>query len=370
MKVSIVTDTFDYGGGLEHILQIVKGLPSLGFQIHAHPGNSLDRFSGLTNTEVFTHGYRPALIRKQKPDLIHIHHLRPLLAFFGTPWRRSETPVIYTAHGLHLHKYEFSRQNLDRVKFILRLALEKRLFARADKIIAVSRDDQQFIQTRYGHQHVIHIPNGIDPIGLAGGAPEPGEIDRQLGLPANRFLFVTAARFDFQKGYDVLMRAIAHIKDFLQTNRVRFLLVGDGPVLPEIEHLAARLAITELVVFMGRSRDAYRLIKSADILLHPSRWEGLPIVLLEAGLLKTPVLASTACGNRELLEENHGLLFENGNEIDLADKICAVVRNRYPLGQYAENLFRKVTSKYNVKGMLAGLMDVYQSTLAENRDNP
>jgi len=369
MLVHIVTDNFDTGGGIEHIFQIVQGLPQLDFRIFAEAGDAIDKFFGLRNVETCPQGYSPSLVLKPKPDLIHIHQLRPLLAFFLNPLAKYEVPVIYTAHGLHLHKYEFPLNVLNRLKYKLRFALEKYLFARADQIIAVSKEDQNFIKTRYKSNHVSYIPNGIDHSRLDAARPQKMEIENEFRLPAKRTLFITVARFNFQKGYDVLIRAIALIKDFLTERNARFLLVGDGDTLPEIKKMSEQLKITHLVRFLGTRTDAYILMKSADVLLLPSRWEGLPIVLLEAGLLKIPVIASATYGNRELLGQDRGVMFENENASDLAEKIKGTLCGEYKLSHLADNFFKEIKMNYSVAQMLAGLQGTYLSTVSGKSGN-
>jgi glycosyltransferase involved in cell wall biosynthesis len=369
MLVHIVTDNFNTGGGIEHIFQIVKGLPQLDFRIFAAPGDAITKFSGLRNVKTCPQGYSPALVLKAKPDVIHIHHLRPLLAFFLNPLARVEVPVIYTAHGLHIHKYEFPLGGLNSLKYKMRFALEKYLFARADHIIAVSKADQNFIKNRYKPNHVSHIPNGIDHSLLEPVRPQKMEIENEFRLPDKRTLFITVARFNFQKGYDVLMRAIALIKDFLTEQNARFLLVGDGATLPEIKKMSQQLKITHLVRFLGTRIDAAILMKSADVLILPSRWEGLPIVLLEAGLLKLPVIASATYGNHELLGEGRGIVFKNEDAEDLAEKIKGTLCGEYKLGRHADNLFNEIKQNYGVGKMLAGLKDTYLSAISGKSGN-
>ncbi|MCJ7524441.1 MAG: glycosyltransferase [Candidatus Aminicenantes bacterium] len=369
MLIHIVTDNFSTGGGIEHIFQIVKGMPALNFRIFADAGDALAKFSGLGNVETCPHGYSPALVLKTKPDLIHIHQLRPLLAFYRNPLARYEIPVIYTAHGLHIHKYEFLPGVLSNLKYKLRFALEKYLFARVEQIITVSQADQYFIRTKYKLNHVRYIANGIDPSRLE-EVQSQREIGDEFQLPAKRILFITVARFNFQKGYDVLIRAIALIRDFLKEKNAFFLLVGDGETLPEMKKMSERLQVTDLVRFSGTRKDVYSLMKSADLLILTSRWEGLPIVLLEAGLLKLPVIASDTFGNNELLGEDRGVMFKNENILDLAEKIQRILNGEYKLATQAENLYHFVNSNFSVARMLAGLQDTYAATIGGKGGNP
>lgn len=361
MRICMVTNDFNCGGGIEHIFQVVKGLPSFEFHIYGRSGDSMEKFAALPNAVLFPHGFRPAKVIESQPDLIHVHHLRSLFSFFLNPFARYRVPLVYTAHGVHVHGYEFSRGPAAALKSKMRSGLETYLLRRCERVIAVSDDDLQFMKSRYGLNHTVHIPNGIDPAPIDSVAPEREKVGQEFGFPAGCFLFVTIARFHFQKGYDVLIRAVAHESGFFRSRNVRFLLVGDGATLPECRRLAGELRVEDLVCFAGRRADAYRLLKSADALVLPSRWEGLPLVLLEAGLAKVPVVATKACGNRELLEGDRGLLAENENSGDLAEKLRAALEGRHPLDRYAENLYRTIRSEYSLERMLALLEETYIS---------
>ncbi|MCB0294672.1 MAG: glycosyltransferase, partial [Calditrichaeota bacterium] len=68
-----------------------------------------------------------------------------------------------------------------------------------------------------------------------------------------------------------------------------------------IQALAEALGVSDLVRFTGSRDDVYRFMKACDLLLLPSRWEGLPITLLEAAVCRLPMLVSDTYGNREIV---------------------------------------------------------------------
>ena len=138
MYIHLVTDRFHLGGGLEHIYQVVKGFPDIQFRVFANGGDreAIDKFQSLDNVEINDRGYEPSLVLAQKPDLVHIHHLKPLFSFFKNPFRSYAVPVIYTAHGLHIHKFEFYHSFNSKLKYFLRFHLEKYLLPRARTVIA------------------------------------------------------------------------------------------------------------------------------------------------------------------------------------------------------------------------------------------
>jgi glycosyltransferase involved in cell wall biosynthesis len=244
---------------------------------------------------------------------------------------------------------------------LLRFNLEKKIFKRADKVIAVSREDKGFMEDRYGLDNVIYLTNGIESPSAAILNQSREELRKELNLPGDWFLFVTVARFNFQKGYDILLRSLALLKDFLNGKKIKFVLIGKGPEFGYIKNLAERLSVSAYISFLGERHDSHKLIKAGNVFLLPSRWEGLPLVLLECGFLKVPVIASDTYGNREVLGSENGLMFPNLDVEGLADTIKQVFLGEYNLVKLADNLNQEVYKNYNIEKMITGLRQIYRS---------
>jgi len=371
MIIHLVTDKFHTGGGLEHIYQVARGLGDIRFRIFARPWEreAVEKFKELENVTIRDGGYDPAYVLAEGPDLVHIHHLKPFFSFFNRPFRRYPVPVIYTAHGLHIHKFEFFGSIGGWVRYFLRFNLEKRLLPKASRIVAVSREDRVFLEERYGLGNVTYLTNGIDFSVVTAGAERVAsktreELREALGLPPDAFLFVTVARFNFQKGYDILLRAISRVKDLLRGRTCCFVFVGDGEEFEEMKGLARELSVSEFVLFFGMRTDVYDILRVGDVFLLPSRWEGLPIVLLEAGLLGVPVIASDTYGNREIIGERNGILFRNLDVEALSGVIMDVLDGRYDLSACSRNLYNEVQSNYSLDKMISGLRNLYRSVSA------
>ena len=313
MQVALVTETFQTGGGLEQLFQTVKALRRVRFSVSANGGDPR-RLLGLDNTTVYSDGFGRAHLMGLKPDLIHFHHLRPLVHFCSLPLPAGGLPLLFTAHGLHVRKYDHLRGVRGRAGKHLRGWMERRFFRRVDRVIAVSREDESYLRSRYGLENVIRIPNGVDIRSLEEACGSREALRRELHLPRDAVVFLTVARFDFQKGYDLLLEAIRLGRDRFRKARVVFVLVGDGEERPLIRRRAEEAMLTDMIRFPGERIDACRIMKSSDLFVLPSRWEGLPVCLLEAAFSNLPIVASNACGNREIVTDGkNGLLFENGN---------------------------------------------------------
>lgn len=365
MKIHLVTDKFIPGGGLEHIFQLVRGLKQFQFTIFGTPGEGSRKFKDLENAEIRDCGYSRSDILAGRPDLIHIHHLRPLFKLLKNPWAGARgIPVIFTAHGLHLHKYEFYSGISSRILYFARFNLEKYLLSRVNRVVAVSREDSLFLEQRYGLTDPICIANGIDSAAVQRSVRNNSfrnELRKSLGLSAHSFLFLVISRFHFQKGYDILLHAIGKLKERLEPGSVFFILVGDGEERPAMQRLSVDLKIGEWLRFLGSRNDVYDLMQAGDMLLLPSRWEGLPIVLLEAGLFRLPVAVSNTYGNREIISPQTGVLFPSLSAEAVSETLFSIIQNKYPLRKLAENLHDEVLSRYNLDNMLTQLSNLYHS---------
>ncbi len=361
LRIHIVTDKFNTGGGIEHIYQISKGITNVNFGIFAENGNAKDKFKGLDNVKVYDKGFNPEYVLEKRPDIVHIHHLRPLLSFFKNPFVKYNIPIIFTAHGLHIHKYEFSKSLKKRLKYFLRFNLEKNVLKKIDRVIAVSKEDTIFLQEKYKLKNVTYLTNGIDFSKINISNKSKIDLREDMNLSMDHFLFVTVARFDFQKGYDVLIRAIYLLKDFIKNRKVKFIFVGKGDKFEEMKKLSGKLSVSEYIYFFGERKDVYNIIKCSDCFILPSRWEGLPIVLIETGFLKVPVIASNTYGNREIIRKKNGFLFENQNTEDLSENIKKVIEHKNYLNEYSENLFQEVKKNYSIENMISGIKQIYFS---------
>jgi glycosyltransferase involved in cell wall biosynthesis len=121
------------------------------------------------------------------------------------------------------------------------------------------------------------------------------------------------------------------------------------------------LGLENHVLFMGEKSEGLDYIRAGDVFLLPSRWEGLPIVLLECGLLKVPVIASDTYGNREIIGGGNGILFDNLNSRALINVIQKAVRGEFNLKMVASGLNREVRMNYKLERMVSETESLYRS---------
>lgn len=135
-------------------------------------------------------------------------------------------------------------------------------------------------------------------------------------------------RLTTQKGFDVALRAFAAVHEILP--RARLKVVGEGVERGALEALATSLGIASKVDFTGSvaPRDVLRVVNEATIVLMPSRFEGLPLVALQAARLERPMISSDVDGLPELVVNGEsGLVLERNDEKTLAEAILFMARN-------------------------------------------
>ena len=297
MKIAYLIDRDSVGGGMEYVRR----------QMAAHPNDE---------TWVFFSDRGDCTAAKMNAggvEVIHVNHLKALLQLFRNPFVRPHGRVIFTVHGIHLRKYDFLPKSfLNRTKRLVRLSLERWLYRKCDQLIALTETDAKDIKRLYGENL---------PVAVEANSIDVSSLKSSVGLKycENEFAFVCIARFDFQKGQDILVKAIDLAQQELRALGKRTLLIGGGATFEKTKRFVDEKGISDLVEFAGEISDAGVYMTCARVLVAPSRWEGMPYSLLEAVARGRRVIASDCPGNRDILKNYaHTTLFSVEDYIALA----------------------------------------------------
>ncbi|MEM6631342.1 MAG: glycosyltransferase family 4 protein [Bacteroidota bacterium] len=214
-------------------------------------------------------------------------------------------------------------------------ALEKRPLSRAKGIIYVSEATKNVVHEIHGNtespQQVIY--NGFK-----------GDFSTKTERPMSIYL-VFVGRLHPIKGLDALIQAMPMVNKF-----IKLVLVGDGPMRPELERLIRKEKLKERVILTGAlpKDKAMEWMEKGFALILPSYFETQGIVLLEANAKKVPVLASYAGGMKEVVIDNYnGLFFEPGNPQDIARKINQLYESTESQKRLGENGQKLVKERFH-----------------------
>ena len=272
----------------------VDGVPVLHPRMMMLPGARLGhRICHTTRRSIA--GPIRRLAREWPFDLVHAHMLIPDGWAAASAGHAAGVPVVATAHGsadVLLTPYRSDGWRRTVVEAITEI----------DQIIAVSQAIADGVTTLAQPRHPIHvIPNGADPALFAG---RDRDTDRAaLGLPTDRPIALFVGHLTELKGVANLLDAFGVYAAHAQ-NSPRLVIVGHGPLEGALRARATELGLQESIRILGAlpQKDVAAWMSACDVLVLPSRSEGLPTVICEAMVAGRAVIATAVGGTPELVE--------------------------------------------------------------------
>ncbi len=326
------------GGGAVHVRDLTFGLQAQGFSVcvampeddgnvrrdelesQAVPFHRVDIAEGFSGRALWR-------IRElaSGADLLHVHGARA--ALFGrlvaASLGQQRPRTLFTVHGFAAPHYPWIKRKA--------LLLIERILARVtDAWICVSQAERDsLIASRAADPRrttVIH--NGIDVTRFAPLEEACQSARHTLGLDPTGYVVVTVCRLYRPRDLGTLLQAFRLSVD--RGLRGQLLIVGEGPLRPDIERHVASLKLGGIVRLLGMRRDVPLLLSAADCFVLSSRgWEGLPLTVLEAMAAGLPVIASDVGGTKEAVVEGEtGHLFAPGDFGALASRLQELAANR------------------------------------------
>ncbi|MCH8927628.1 MAG: glycosyltransferase family 4 protein [Candidatus Marinimicrobia bacterium] len=135
---------------------------------------------------------------------------------------------------------------------------------------------------------------------------EKGLFRKELSISDKTFLAVIIGRLSDQKGQNFFLKALSLVKDEL--NNTQVVIIGDGEEENELRNEVKNLGLSEIVKFISHRWDVPNILTDADLLVHPSLYEGMPNLILEALAQGTPVLATDIPGVDEIAKEGDDVI--------------------------------------------------------------
>jgi len=302
-------------------------------------------------------------------DLIHSHYWMSGLAAeaLSDAW---DVPVVHMFHTLGEMKNRIARTEAER-EGAYRTDGEKRVIARADRIIAATLAEQTQLQFLYkaNKRKITIIPPGVDTSHFY---PIPVDEARQyIGASARKKLVLFVGRIEPLKGLETLIRAIACHRT-VHLGQVTLMIIGGDPdVSPQemtaemarIQQLCDDLCMGRMVVFLGKqAQDTLPYYYSAaDVLVMPSHYESFGMVALEAMACGTPVIASQVGGLAFLVKDGEtGFHVPDQDPEALCEKLMILLNDahqRETMGRCAA----EYAKDYAWANIATQILEVYKS---------
>lgn len=348
------------GGSERHLLTLLPALAARGLDVHMLgldvPGAAAERFYAELPPEVA----RTRLRSRGDVD--------PLAAIAAVRAGRRLRPSVVHTHLAHGDLYGAlaaascgaalvsSKHNDDPFRRGPFRHADRLLAARADRIIAISAALHRFSVREGGlpEDRLRVVPYGLDA---------PPEAPPPAVVPGDGPVLLAIGRLVRQKGHDVAVRALPAIRS-AHAGAV-LVVLGDGPLRAELTGLAAALDVADALLLPGRADDVRPWLARADLLVHPSRWEGFGLVLLEAMLAGLPVVASRVSAVPEVVVDGRtGVLVPADDPAALAGGVLRVLADPATAGAFGAAGRERARGRFSVDAMADRTLAVYGEALA------
>jgi glycosyltransferase involved in cell wall biosynthesis len=298
------------------------------------------------------------LIRAERYDVVHTNSTKAgLLGRLAAVCARVPV-VVHTVHGWGLHEGQ------PRVAREM-LVWGERLAARAtDRLLTVTPVDiDAGLARRVGARgQYLTVRSGIEFDRFGQVTAGRGELRDTLGVPRGAVVVASIGRLSPQKAPLDFVNAARLVLD--REPATHFLMVGDGPLRPQVEARIAGLGMTERFTLTGLRRDVPELMAAADVFVLCSLWEGLPRVLPQAMATGLPIAATRVDGNAEAVVDGvNGLLSPPGDVPALGASLLRLVRDPSLRRELGEN-GRRMAPEFSASKMADDLARLYDELLA------
>jgi glycosyltransferase involved in cell wall biosynthesis len=366
LRIVLIIDDLGIGGTQTWLRHLAAGLAARGHALRvycirniAHPANVKDlanfaevqilgetRFRllyGFVQLWCELRRWRPDIVQTQLPTSDWIGRLVARAA--GVP------TVISSVRGRNLDKPWWQR------------FLDRSTARFADRVVFNSAAGLPEAIRREGirPEQAVHIPNGV-----AIPAPVPPErvaaLRQSLGIGNTATVLGTVGRLSPPKGHDILLAALPSV--LARHPDTILWLVGDGPLRNSLERQAKTLGIAEKVRFLGSRDDVPELLAAIDLVIQPSRFEGMPNAVMEAMAAGKPVVATDVDAVPTLITDGEdGWLTEPEHPVHLAETILQALESphRAAIGHAAQ---AKMQAHFPLERMVDAYEQLYRQRLS------
>ena len=403
MKILRIIARLNVGGPARHVVWLTKALQDDEFQTTLIAGSvppgeddmgyfadengvrpvylrEMSREISPSDTRSLLKLYR--LIKAEKPDIIHTHTAKAgtLGRIAGSMYRwltwgtlvgrPRRIRMVHTFHGHVFHSY------YSPAKTRAFLAIERTLARATDRIVVLS--DQQLDEInkkfRVGNlERFAVVPLGIDIEQFDSDPSVRQKLRAEFGVQESDVVVGFVGRLTEIKNISLLLHAAARIRE---RKDVKFAIVGDGHLRPDLEQKAASLDIGSNTIFLGNRSDISDIYSALDIVALTSLNEGTPLSLIEAMAAGKPVISTGVGGVRDLLgavrEEyggfsicDRGIRVESFEPADYQAGLTYLVENRQWRAEIAERGRKYIRSRYGKDRLIDDIKRLYRELNSE-----
>ena len=301
------------------------------------------------------------LFRRDRPDIVHTHSSKA--GILGR-WAAAIAGVPVVVHSVHGFGFTPGQRPWVRSLF---LGSERLTALVTNHFICVSRSNlaEGVRLGLFRRENASLVRSGFDVATFSDGPRDRVALRRELGFEEDAVLVASVGCLKPQKDPATFAGVVARVLE--HHPRTRFLIAGDGALRGDLERRLAESKTGHAVRLLGWRDDVPRLLRASDVLLHTSRWEGLPRVLPQAMAAGLPVVATAVDGAPEVVREGDTGFLAAPRDIDaLAAAVSRLVADpglRRRMGSRGQ----ASVGEFDVARLVPAQQDLYDRLLAESR---
>ena len=292
------------------------------------------------------------LIKDEQYDLVHTH--TPVASFCVrlACMRQSAVKVFYTAHGFHFFK------GAPMKNWLFYYPIERFLSRYTDELITINKEDYARAKKSLKAKSASYVPGvGIEMSNVTKNTNDEKTKKSELGIAEEDIVIVSVGELNGNKNHSTVIRAVAEMK----LSDATYVICGEGELKAELLGLIDEYGLKDKVKLLGRRTDVFAILKIADIFVHPSFREGLPVALMEAMAAGLPCVVSNTRGNIDLIEDGAGGYVREPDDINgFASAICQIITDRQLadiMGRHNEEAVRA----FDLSVVLLELSKIYEN---------
>jgi glycosyltransferase involved in cell wall biosynthesis len=238
----------------------------------------------------------------------------------------------------------------------------------ADAIITITNANSREILQRslVEPQKLTVVPEGLDMTRYDAVEADPAQVRSALGIPQSAPFILTVARLEAPKGHAWLLKAAKIILETIPS--AHFVCVGMGRLRESLEKMAQQMGIGSQVHFIGFRQDMLQIMKSCDLFVLPSLWEGQGVVLLEAMAFKKAQVASAVGGIMDVVVDGEtGVLVPPKDPQALAQAIVKLINDPQTRQKMGEKGYERVRTVFDEAAFNLKRFKVYEEQFTKKK---
>lgn len=308
--------------------------------------------SKLNSLQIFTQLLK--IIKEIQPDVLHSHRIKENILGSIAAWFKYRIPSIRTVHGASEHRppfYKLQKHIIPLLNWFCGRFLQK-------NIIAVSEDLATKLASNFPKSKIKVIENGVDKAALLESVETHNVIKNDV------YHIGIAGRLTPVKRVDLFIESAAHLKHYHPELNIHFHIYGEGPLRATLTEQVKSLQSDDFIHFEGHTENIPQQLQTLNALLMTSDHEGLPMILLEAMCMKTPIISHAVGGIPNLLNFGEcGTLIYNHNAKSFAEAIVNVISQPSKYSQLAELASKRLEKHYSAHSTANAYLITYKNVI-------